>query len=138
MSKMKEVMNVLGIKEGVPYDVIDIENEHTVVSSPYMYDGDTFVDYDNDTLGNDGILWSLIKGEYTVKPVIVYSIPKDTPKDTKVYVRDSEDKPWRPAYLAKLDDNEGTPMYGVYAYGRTSFTAELLSNIKLYKYCKLA
>lgn len=136
MSKMKEVMNVLGIKEGVPYDVIDIENEHTVVSSPYMYDGDTFVDYDNDTLGNDGILWSLIKGEYTVKPVIVYSIPKDTPKDTKVYVRDSEDEDWEPAYFAGFSDDLVYP-YNVYTYGNSSFTSPS-GDTTCYKYCKLA
>ena len=67
MDKMKEVMDVLGIKEGVPYDVIDTNDGGTVVSSPYTYDGETFVDCDGDSLSNDGVLWSLITGEYKIK-----------------------------------------------------------------------
>ena len=67
MDKMKEVMDVLGIKEGVPYNVITTHDGRIVVYSPYMYDGETFVDCDGDSLSNDGVLWSLITGEYKIK-----------------------------------------------------------------------
>ena len=136
MNKMKEVMDVLGIKEGIHYNVIDTKDGDTVVSSPYKYDGETFVDCDGDSSGNDGILWSLIIGEFTIKPVIKHIIPKNTPNDTKVYVRDLEDEGWEPAYFAGFSDDLRYP-YSVYSYGHSSFTSPD-GDTTCYKYCKLA
>lgn len=64
-----------------------------------------------------------------------YSIPADTPIDTKILVRDNEEDEWSRGYFAGFE-NEGLYPYKCFDSGATSWSSEGAYGI--WKYCKLA
>ena len=57
------------------------------------------------------------------------------PKDTKVYVRDSENEQWKPRYFAKYDEYTDSVM--TYENGATSWSG-LSDSLNIWSYVKLA
>ena len=57
------------------------------------------------------------------------------PKDTKVYVRDSENEQWKPRYFAKYDEYTDSVM--TYENGATSWSG-LSDFLNIWSYVKLA
>lgn len=57
------------------------------------------------------------------------------PKDTKVYVRDSENEQWKPRYFAKYDEYTDSVM--TYENGATSWSG-LSDCLNIWSYVKLA
>ena len=133
MNKITQIMNILGIEKDVPIDIFD-ENGDILYFSPCVFDGEHIIDCVGDITYR--YIINIATGEYTFKPASTDKAPtKNTPDDTKVYVRDSLDDEWRPAHFAGMSGDIDYP-YTVYRYGMSSFTAD--GDTKYYKYAKLA
>ena len=131
MNKITQIMNILGIEKDVPIDIFD-ENGDKLYFSPCVFNGEHLLDCDSDE--SDSCISELATDKYTFKPAIK-APTKNTPDDTKVYVRDSLDDEWRPAHFAGMSGDIYYP-YIAYRYGMSSFTAD--GDTKYYKYAKLA
>ena len=133
MNKITQIMNILGIEKDVPIDIFD-ENGDKLYFSPCVFNGEHIIDCVGDITYR--YIINIATGEYTFKPAGTDKTPtKNTPDDTKVYVRNRLENDWRPAHFAGMSGDIDYP-YTVYRYGMSSFTAD--GDTKCYKYAKLA
>ena len=131
MNKITQIMNILGIEKDVPIDIYFKDGGKSMFS-PYVFNGEHMLDCDSGE--SDSSIGYIATGKYTFKPAIK-APTKDTPDDTRVYIRNRLDDEWRPAHFAGMSGDIDYP-YTVYRYGMSSFTAD--GDTKYYKYAKLA
>ena len=133
MNKITQIMNILGIEKDVPIDIFD-ENGDKLYFSPCVFNGEHIIDCVGDITYR--YIINIATGEYTFKPACTDKAPtKNTPDDTKVYVRNRLKNAWRPAHFAGMSGDIDYP-YTVYRYGMSSFTAD--DETENYTYAKLA